>query len=162
MEGNEKLDLFSLFEAQRWLCGWCGEKINPLIPGNLPDGLQVDHKKPLAGGGVHCRDNVQPMHGRCNKEKFSKVDHRRTHSSAHRRAEQYDRQYHSMLNRVLYRVMYRKPKVGWRHKDYMTFEGASSFAEKQYALGEVKIIKVVEQAEDLTRTYLAESKIQRG
>jgi hypothetical protein len=58
-----------IFEHDEWMCGCCGEPIDPQIQWPDKRCATVDHVIPLARGGEHSRDNVQAAHLSCNVAK---------------------------------------------------------------------------------------------
>lgn len=63
---TESFSRLEIFERDNWMCGLCGESIDPQA--KLPNQMSasVDHIIPIAGGGSHERANVQAAHLRCN------------------------------------------------------------------------------------------------
>lgn len=59
----------TLMERDNWLCGVCGGRIPK--DAKWPDPLfgSIDHVLPIARGGRHTWDNVQPAHLFCNMSK---------------------------------------------------------------------------------------------
>lgn len=56
----------TVYERDRWICGICGEAINPHA--KYPDRMSasLDHITPISHGGSHTMDNVQAAHWICN------------------------------------------------------------------------------------------------
>lgn len=67
----EYVDYSAVLKRDRMVCGCCGE---PIVygPGQHGKALCFDHKKPLAEGGEHTEDNLQPAHVACNCRKGGK------------------------------------------------------------------------------------------
>jgi 5-methylcytosine-specific restriction endonuclease McrA len=55
-----------VLERDDGTCGICGEDVDPLD-------FHVDHRLPLAAGGLHAYFNVQVAHPRCNQIKGARV-----------------------------------------------------------------------------------------
>ena len=55
-----------VLEMHDGVCGICHGDVDPLC-------FDLDHKVPLALGGPHTYENVQPAHPRCNQSKGAKV-----------------------------------------------------------------------------------------
>jgi 5-methylcytosine-specific restriction endonuclease McrA len=71
-----------VFEADDYICRLCGEPCerDKVAPGGRSSGRPVsiwaptiDHIVPLSKGGLHCRDNVQTAHFRCNCRKTDRL-----------------------------------------------------------------------------------------
>lgn len=62
----------TVYERDRWICGICGEAINPHA--KYPDRMSasLDHVIPIIKGGTHTMDNVQAAHWICNVHKGTK------------------------------------------------------------------------------------------
>lgn len=58
-----------LLERDRWRCGICGTAIRRSAVYPDPMAPTIDHIVPLAAGGTHARENLQPAHSRCNTRK---------------------------------------------------------------------------------------------
>lgn len=50
-------------------CGICGGDIDQTLPQYHPMAWELDHIVPVARGGEHTLDNLQPSHRRCNRAK---------------------------------------------------------------------------------------------
>jgi predicted nucleic acid-binding Zn ribbon protein len=61
-----------IFERDGWMCGICGEAVDPGCV--YPDlmSASIDHVIPLVAGGQHSRDNVQCAHFICNSLKAAR------------------------------------------------------------------------------------------
>lgn len=64
----EYVDYSAVLKRDGMVCGCCQE---PIVygPGQHGKALSFDHKKPLAAGGAHVEDNIQPAHMACNVRK---------------------------------------------------------------------------------------------
>lgn len=60
----EDIDREAVWKRDAGMCGICGQ---PADPSNW----QLDHKRPLARGGLHAYINVQVSHPRCNARKWA-------------------------------------------------------------------------------------------
>lgn len=69
----EKVDYAEVLRVKGMVCGCCGEVITK-GPGQSSDSLAFDHKMPIAKGGDHTPDNLQPTHFKCNAIKGSFVE----------------------------------------------------------------------------------------
>jgi 5-methylcytosine-specific restriction endonuclease McrA len=58
----EVVDPVVVFARDGGICGICGVSVGQ-------DSWEVDHRIPLARGGLHSYDNVQVSHARCNRSK---------------------------------------------------------------------------------------------
>lgn len=67
------INKLQIFRRDKWVCGICGETINP--DANYPsmESASLDHIVPLSRGGVHALENVQAAHLRCNLAKGAKT-----------------------------------------------------------------------------------------
>lgn len=72
-----------VFNRDKWICGICGQKVNPLLeyPHELSPSL--DHIIPLAEGGTHTWDNVQLAHFICNSVKGANTEEAPYEDSLH-------------------------------------------------------------------------------
>jgi hypothetical protein len=68
-EVDESLDIFTVFEEENYICGICGDAIDPFLRNRHPEMATIDHIIPLSKGGSHTRDNVQTAHLSCNVKK---------------------------------------------------------------------------------------------
>jgi hypothetical protein len=70
--GNGPVESFKdreIFERDNWVCGLCGEPVDPDLRHPDPQSASLDHRKPIVKGGGHTRANVQLAHLRCNFRK---------------------------------------------------------------------------------------------
>ncbi len=67
--GGEYIDTVHVAELHGWTCGLCALPIDPSLQYPDPASLSLDHVVPLARGGAHTLNNVQPAHLRCNIRK---------------------------------------------------------------------------------------------
>lgn len=58
-----------VFERDGWICGLCGETVDPQVKYPHPRSASLDHKVPLSKGGAHTRANSQCSHLSCNMAK---------------------------------------------------------------------------------------------
>ena len=64
-----KVELFKhgdIFERDGWVCGICGEPIDPMLKHPHPMSVSLDHIIALCNGGSHTAENVQAAHMICN------------------------------------------------------------------------------------------------
>lgn len=66
--------LGDLLERDGRVCGICGEPISVVLMYPDPRSASVDHVVPLARGGGHSPENLQPAHLDCNIRKGARVD----------------------------------------------------------------------------------------
>ena len=64
-----------IFERDGWVCGICGQSIDPNLRYPDPASPSLDHIVPLSRDGDHTRTNVQASHLGCNRRKGSREDH---------------------------------------------------------------------------------------
>lgn len=65
-----------IFDRDGWVCQLCDQPVDPSLPRRHPMGASLDHRVPLVLGGLHCPDNVQLAHLRCNFRKGSRLGYR--------------------------------------------------------------------------------------
>lgn len=71
----ESVDRMMVANNGNWICGLCGDPIDPNAELRLEDGsynpeyLHIDHIISLSNGGEHSYSNCQPSHARCNWSK---------------------------------------------------------------------------------------------
>ena len=58
-----------VYERDQWVCGICGEIVDPDCRHPDPMSPSLDHVVPLSRGGAHVRSNVQLAHLSCNVKK---------------------------------------------------------------------------------------------
>lgn len=58
-----------IFERDGWMCGICGDPVDPELAHPEPLSASLDHVVPLAQGGRHVRSNCQCTHLVCNLRK---------------------------------------------------------------------------------------------
>lgn len=65
----ERFDPWEVYERDHWLCGICGQEVDPEV--FHPDAMSasLDHVVPLSRGGDHTRDNSVLAHLVCNIRK---------------------------------------------------------------------------------------------
>jgi hypothetical protein len=51
-----------------WVCGRCGDPIDPKAPPSAPRGLSIGHVVARANGGTDHPSNLRPEHLACNRE----------------------------------------------------------------------------------------------
>lgn len=54
-------------------CTWCGEAIDTKLPATHPLSFTADHPDAIAHGGHLVKQELQPMHRRCNAAKGDSV-----------------------------------------------------------------------------------------
>ena len=62
----EQFDPGEAFERDGWVCGLCGDPVDPSLKYPDPRSKSLDHIVPIARGGEHSRGNAQLAHLRCN------------------------------------------------------------------------------------------------
>lgn len=69
----ESFNAKEIYERDNWMCGLCGDPIDPAA--KLPNQMSasIDHIIPISKGGTHERTNVQAAHLFCNVSKGAKV-----------------------------------------------------------------------------------------
>lgn len=71
---RENLKPLAVFEAARWRCHLCGQKVAADLRGTKdPQAPELDHIVPLSQGGGHTWDNVALACRACNKSKGARV-----------------------------------------------------------------------------------------
>ena len=70
----EDVDRLVLFERDNWMCGLCGEAIDPTLVWPHPQSASHDHVVPLACGGEHSYANAQAAHLVCNQRKNIRLE----------------------------------------------------------------------------------------
>lgn len=56
------------------VCTWCGEPIDTALPYTDPMSFTADHPEAVANGGHLVRQEITPMHRRCNAAKGNRAD----------------------------------------------------------------------------------------
>lgn len=64
---------FEIFERDGWVCGVCGDAIDPTLVRPDMRSVSLDHIVPLARGGDHVPENCQAAHLGCNISKGCRV-----------------------------------------------------------------------------------------
>lgn len=70
----ESVEPWEVFVRDGWICGLCGEDIDPDLVAPDLECASVDHIIPLARGGTHEMANVQAAHLICNSRKGARVE----------------------------------------------------------------------------------------
>ena len=65
----EPVDKRRVFDRDRWRCGLCRRKVDPLLAYPDPMSASLDHIHPMSLGGAHTHANVHLAHLRCNLDK---------------------------------------------------------------------------------------------
>lgn len=65
VEDVDRMVVLAIYEG---CCGICGEPVDA-------ERFDIDHIVPIARGGMHSYENVQPAHGRCNQSKKNRLMH---------------------------------------------------------------------------------------
>lgn len=65
----ERINRRRVFDRDGWICGICGEPVDPALAHPDLRSASVDHVIPLARGGAHRMSNVQCAHLICNSRK---------------------------------------------------------------------------------------------
>ena len=63
---SERVSHRAVFERDNWVCGLCGDPVDPSVKWPSLMSASLDHVVPLARGGSHTYDNVQLAHSGCN------------------------------------------------------------------------------------------------
>ncbi len=63
---RERFGVTEIYERDQWVCGICGDKVDP--DSKWPNQMcpSIDHVIPLSMGGSHTRENVRCAHWLCN------------------------------------------------------------------------------------------------
>lgn len=69
----ESVKRSEVYEKHDWMCGICGETIDPTLDQDHPKSLTLDHIVPISRGGAHTYANVQPAHRVCNVAKADRL-----------------------------------------------------------------------------------------
>lgn len=69
--GSKAVKSAEIFEACKWICQLCGQKVNKKLKFPNPMSPSLDHIIPLSKGGAHIESNCQLAHLSCNKKKNS-------------------------------------------------------------------------------------------
>lgn len=69
----ESFDRLEIFERDGWVCGICGEPVDPAAKWPSAMSASLDHIVPVARGGKHSRANAQCAHLFCNVQKGASV-----------------------------------------------------------------------------------------
>jgi 5-methylcytosine-specific restriction endonuclease McrA len=74
IEGSEKFDPLEVYERDGWICMLCGRQVEKYL--GWPDDMSasLDHRLPLAAGGMHTQENCQLAHLICNIRKGARTD----------------------------------------------------------------------------------------
>jgi 5-methylcytosine-specific restriction endonuclease McrA len=62
-----------VFARDGWTCALCADPVDPELRHPDPLSASLDHRVPLALGGLHCWDNVQLAHLVCNTRKGDRL-----------------------------------------------------------------------------------------
>lgn len=65
----------SIYERDNWTCQLCGNPVDRTLAFPHRMSASLDHRRPIAQGGTHTRDNVQLSHFWCNTRKGVKQKH---------------------------------------------------------------------------------------
>ncbi|WP_354002418.1 HNH endonuclease [Plantibacter cousiniae (nom. nud.)] len=71
----ERFDQWEVYERDHWLCGICGQEVDPEVLDPDATSASLDHVVPLSRGGDHTRDNSVLAHLICNIRKSVNRDH---------------------------------------------------------------------------------------
>ena len=69
----ERIDPRAIYERDRWVCQLCSGSVDPLLRHPNLESASLDHRIPLAAGGLHAEGNVQCSHLRCNLRKGARM-----------------------------------------------------------------------------------------
>ena len=69
----EKVDRLAVFERDDWVCGICGDRVDPMIAYPSPWSPSLDHVVPSSRGGEHVESNCQCSHLVCNVSKCDRL-----------------------------------------------------------------------------------------
>lgn len=64
----------AVYERDGWMCRICGDPVNRAAEVPALDAPVIDHRVPLAQGGVHGPENWQTAHFYCNSVKQDQLD----------------------------------------------------------------------------------------
>lgn len=67
---HDVFDDIEVYERDHWVCGICGETVDPSLAPPHPLSKSIDHIQPLSRGGRHTKDNCRTAHLRCNMELY--------------------------------------------------------------------------------------------
>ena len=70
---SERFSPRAVFERDDWVCGICGEPVDPDLQWPDPMSASLDHIIPLSRSGAHTRANTQCSHLRCNISKGNQM-----------------------------------------------------------------------------------------
>lgn len=75
LRGNdsERFDPVEVYERDGWICGLCGEPVNPGLQWPDPLSVSLDHVVPVSLGGPHTRANTRCSHLGCNSRRGNRV-----------------------------------------------------------------------------------------
>lgn len=60
------VDPAAIYARDQWMCGICGEEIDPTLGYPEPYSVSLDHIDPVSAGGAHTEENVRAAHLICN------------------------------------------------------------------------------------------------
>lgn len=69
----DRVDPQDIYERDDWICGLCGEDIDPESEWPDPYVATLDHIKPVTHFGAHSSDNLQAAHWICNVSKGNRA-----------------------------------------------------------------------------------------
>jgi hypothetical protein len=69
----ERFAAVEVYERDSWMCGICGDPIDPALKWPEPRSASLDHVLPLAANGEHTRANTQAAHLLCNIRKGART-----------------------------------------------------------------------------------------
>lgn len=70
---SERFSPRAVFERDGWVCGICGDSVDPNLRWPDPMSASLDHIIPLSRSGAHTRANTQCSHLRCNISKGNQM-----------------------------------------------------------------------------------------
>lgn len=81
--GSERFTDREIFERDGWVCGICGDDVDPTLAFPHLMSPSLDHRRPLALGGTHTRRNAQCSHFLCNSRKSNRLESEIAHLYPH-------------------------------------------------------------------------------
>lgn len=70
---GETIDREAVYSRDGWVCGICGQTVDPTLVPPDPASKSLDHITPLVHGGAHSWENVRLTHLGCNIRKGAKT-----------------------------------------------------------------------------------------
>lgn len=70
---GRRIDPVKVFDRDRWVCRLCQQPVEPTLRHPDPQSASLDHRVPLAAGGLHEIENCQTSHLVCNLRKGART-----------------------------------------------------------------------------------------